>query len=157
MDALPKDLKKYITSMITSDEVVKLCSSSSALRKICTSQDYNDVWISKIKKDFGIVYNGSNGYNEYMRLVINYNTQYWALIVTSYPDGFSENIEIKLFPSQEHAIDYVHKLVVDYVNIGGVIKYDREEIKYVLKKNAAFQLYEETYRLRPTKLTKPKI
>lgn len=144
MENLPKDLKKYLSEYLNSEELVKLCSVNKEMRKICSDKTYNDIWIHRIKNDFDLDYKGTDAYKEYMRLVINYNTQYWSVVRL---DDHQRIDGVRLFDSKDKAIKYIYE-AIEYEG-------EIEEIEEtIFEEEEPFQFFDAFYWIEPTKLTK---
>src|SRR5579883_3191771 len=66
MEGLPKEINAEIFKHLTGDEIIKLCSTSKSLNRICSDDPkYVPLWRLKIEKEFGEQYNGDLAFSQY--------------------------------------------------------------------------------------------
>lgn len=99
---LTLDAKYVLAQQLSGEELVRLCSTNTNMRKICTTSKFNPIWIDKLKKEYNIDYTGTNAYTEYLYSTRFYKETYW---VATY--SVRNNIKTKLFINREDAINNI--------------------------------------------------
>lgn len=110
MEKLNSDEKMIVLMKLTAKEIVKACAMSKDLSRVCGDPRYNPLWYSKIKQDFNVNYNGSNGYEEYKRLFMLFHTE---IYVVSMADRNNDEYQSKVFLTREHFEAYIFEQVND--------------------------------------------
>lgn len=82
-------------------ELMKMCSTDNATRRICVSEKFNPVWIQKLKQDFNVDYSGNNAYMEYLQNAYLYKQKYWVATVFNKNDN--EVVTAKIFKNRSDA------------------------------------------------------
>lgn len=122
MEQTPRDIKNLISEYASGESILKLCQTSTKMRKICADSFYDNMWRKKIKEDFGINYTAKYPFAEYKFLfrasktLTIYNVTYideQAIIAGQDDDyGFiKSNYWVLSFLSLEQAKNYI----VDYI------------------------------------------
>ena len=111
IESMSLDIKYKLSKKLTAIELIKLCATSTEIRKICTLNKFNMIWKDKINEDFNSTYKGEDSYNEYMRLTIFYSTTYWNLLAIDQDEP--QNSWSELYTSKEEAMSsFYNKYVV---------------------------------------------
>ena len=102
IESMSSDMKCELGKKLSGPDMVNLCSTSKTMRRICISNRFSLVWQHKIKKDFNIVYNNDDPYNEDIRLKIFYSRTYWNLLAID--TGDPNNCWSEMYDTKEKAI-----------------------------------------------------
>ena len=68
MEQIGGDIQNLISRNLSGQDMIRLCSTSTKLRKQCSSFGMRSYWKDQINKDFHNDYNDSDPYQEYLRL-----------------------------------------------------------------------------------------
>jgi hypothetical protein len=113
MEKLNSDEKMSILMNLTGGEIVRVCSTSKSMGRICNDDRYSPLWKQKILQEFNEKYTGSEkGYDRYKFLRTLYNTTFYTIRVTEH--GQEDNVELYLFDKLEKAIIFTRDLLPIY-------------------------------------------
>ena len=132
---LTPDAKYSVAIELSGKDLVRLCSSDSEMRRLCSSEKFNPIWRQNIKTDFNIDYNGKHGYMEYLKYTYIFNQKFW--IVTRYSTEEDSILGANIYQSYNEAfngiVDEIEKYpMTDYKPTYPIIKAqldDRNNIK----------------------------
>lgn len=106
---LTSDAKYVLATKLSGSELVKLCATNSEMRKLCTLQKYNSIWINKLKEDFNVDYMGKDAYMEYLQHSYLYKNDYWVVVYTNLYSGNED--ETQIFKSRSEALTQIYSFI----------------------------------------------
>lgn len=77
---LTPDAKFSLAKDLPVNDLLSLCSTDRNMRNLCMSDRFNSIWSKRLKEDFNIDYQGSNGYMEYLLTTYQMKQKYYAAI-----------------------------------------------------------------------------
>ena len=80
MEKLNSDEKMSILMKLTGEEIIKVCQTSKNMSRICNDERFTPLWRNKIKEEFNVEYNGTNGYERYKYLYMLYRQTFYAVV-----------------------------------------------------------------------------
>lgn len=110
MEQIGSDIQNLISKNLSGQDMVRLCSASSKLRKQCSSMGMRFYWKDQINKDFGIDYNDADTYQEYLRLSWLGGQKLYVVHIYDKSYGqYSDNTILGVYLSYDLAVDAVEK------------------------------------------------
>jgi hypothetical protein len=67
---LTLDAKFVLATKLSGNDLIRLCATDTEMRRICNSKKFNPIWVSKLKEDYNVDYQGNDGYMEYYKIHI---------------------------------------------------------------------------------------
>ena len=119
MEKLNSDEKMSILMKLTGEEIIKVCQTSKNMSRICNDERFTPLWRNKIKEEFNIEYNGTNGYEKYKYLHMLYRQTFYAVIDVDGNQSLSA--DAILFDTRTKAEAYILAFVGEYFTYPQVI------------------------------------
>ena len=119
MEKLNSDEKMSILMKLTGEEIIKVCQTSKNMSRICNDERFTPLWRNKIKEEFNLEYNGTNGYEKYKYLYMLYRQTFYAVIDVDTEQVLSS--DAILFDTLEKAEAYIVAFLGDYFTYSQVI------------------------------------
>ena len=147
MEKLNSDEKMSILMNLDGNEIVRVCSTSKNMGRICSDDRYSPLWKQKILQEFNEKYTGSEkGYDRYKFLRKLHNTEFFILIVVD-KTAPGEIPSVNMFDTFEKSVIFVR----DSLQI-----YSYSQIKSALNASFYIETEEHIYILEGIQLTKIK-
>ena len=113
MEKLNSDEKMSILMNLNGNEIIRVCSTSKSMGRICSDDRYSPLWKQKILQEFNEKYTGSEkGYDRYKFLRKLYSTTFHTLDIIE--NGQPDNIETYIFDNYEKAVIFTRLLLKIY-------------------------------------------
>ena len=144
MEKLNSDEKMSILMNLNGNEIIRVCSTSKSMGRICSDERYSPLWRRKIQQEFNEKYTGTEkGYDRYKFLRMLYNTTFYALNIIE--RGNEDNFELHIFDKFEKALIFTRNLLEIYTY---------SQIKYAFDVAHYIRTDTNLYVLEEIKLTK---
>lgn len=109
---LTLNAKYVLATKLGGNDLIRLCATNTEMRKICNSEKFNPIWISKLKEDYNVDYLGKDGYMEYLQNTYFYKNHYYTVVYTDMDRN--EVISVELFKNRNDAIADITTYVIEY-------------------------------------------
>jgi len=60
-------MEKVSVEDLSGKELINICMYNKEVRERCSSPEYNNTWIEKLRKDYNVEYFGDNAYKIYLK------------------------------------------------------------------------------------------
>ena len=125
MEQIGGDIQNLISRNLSGQDMIRLCSTSTKLRKQCSSFGMRSYWKDQINKDFHNDYNDSDPYQEYLRL--SWLGGQKLYVVHQYDKDFGDYTEVLgVYLNYELAVETIKTYMIDKKN-----NYTEEEVSKV--------------------------
>ena len=144
---------------LNGNEIIRVCSTSKSMGRICSDDRYSPLWRQKILQEFNEKYTGSEkGYDRYKFLRMLYNTTFFIVNII---DNADQNVETFILDKFEKAIIVLRDMLEIYtysqikyaIDVAGFIR--TENYLYVLEEIRLSKV-EEDYMKEEEKYEKEK-
>ena len=119
MENLNSDEKMSIFMKLTGEEIIKVCQTSKNMSRICNDERFTALWRNKIREEFNVEYNGTNGYEKYKYLYMLYKQTFYAVIDVDMETALSS--DAILFDTREKAEGYILAFLGEYFTYSQLI------------------------------------
>ena len=137
MEQIGGDIQNLISRNLSGQDMIRLCSTSTKLRKQCSSFGMRSYWKDQINKDFSVDYNDTDPYQEYLRLTwLDSQKLYLAYKYNQRHGGETEIVGIYISEELAHEAIKLHMIHTFY---------DPEEILKVYEDLKGDEEYKEAW------------